>query len=145
MRTNVVQKAVVFSEQGDVLMLRRSKTDIRRPLQWDLPGGLHEEGEELLASVMREIKEETGLRAYNPSPVYAITKVRKWKNKENDHMDNVVYIFYIAKTKSTDVELSHEHDKSRWMPITDALKEFEYELHSDLLQHIIDNNLAEDS
>ena len=61
MKTRIVQKAVVLNDAGEVLMLRRSKTDTRRPMQWDLPGGLREENEELLAGVEREITEETGL------------------------------------------------------------------------------------
>ena len=35
----VAQKAIIYNENGEILTIRRSKTDRKRPLTWDLPGG----------------------------------------------------------------------------------------------------------
>jgi ADP-ribose pyrophosphatase YjhB (NUDIX family) len=51
--------AVVADEQGRVLLARRA---VEPQLgKWDLPGGFLEEGEEPLAGLRRELREESGL------------------------------------------------------------------------------------
>jgi 8-oxo-dGTP pyrophosphatase MutT (NUDIX family) len=49
--------AVIFDRQGRVLLQQRSDGG-----QWGLPGGSVEIGESVRAAVVREVKEETGLR-----------------------------------------------------------------------------------
>jgi len=141
MKTTVVQKAIVLNDKQQMLMLRRSKTDVRRPLQWDLPGGMHEEGEELLASITREITEEINLAVTDLRPVYAKTKVRTWKEDTLERVENVVYIFYVAQAASTDVRLSFEHDKFQWEVAAVAEQAYEYDTHKELLRHVISNHL----
>jgi ADP-ribose pyrophosphatase YjhB (NUDIX family) len=51
---------VVIEREGRVLLARRAH-DPRAGL-WDLPGGFTDEGEEPLAALEREVREETGLR-----------------------------------------------------------------------------------
>ena len=55
------QKAFIYNKAGKFLTIRRTKTAPFGPLKWDLPGGDVELGEDLLKSIKREIKEETGL------------------------------------------------------------------------------------
>jgi len=141
MKTRVVQKAVILSGSGKMLMVRRSNTDVRRPLQWDLPGGLLEENEELISSVAREIKEETGLAVKDLYPIYSKTEIRTWLDGKKEHNDNVVFIFYIAYSVSAEVKLSFEHDKFQWVTLEKAVSQFEYPLHKEVLQHILDNKL----
>ncbi len=141
MRTKVVQKAVVLGSDGKVLILRRSQTDTRRPLQWDLPGGVREDGEELIAGVVREITEETGLSVTQPEPIYARSEVREWEDKDGGHKDNVLFIFYIAETNGTDIALSFEHDQYDWVTLDEAIDRQEYYLQKELLEYIRDNQL----
>jgi 8-oxo-dGTP pyrophosphatase MutT (NUDIX family) len=49
--------AVIFDRRGRVLLQQRSDGG-----QWGLPGGSVEIGESVRAAVVREVKEETGLR-----------------------------------------------------------------------------------
>jgi 8-oxo-dGTP diphosphatase len=141
METRLIQKAVILNNDGQILMLRRGTSDKRRPGQWDLAGGLREPGEELIPSILREIKEETGLEVKDPQPVYAVTIIKKWSNG-GEHTENVDYMFYLAKAVSNDIELSDEHAKFKWQDINAALHEFEYDLHKQFLKHIIDNKLV---
>jgi 8-oxo-dGTP pyrophosphatase MutT (NUDIX family) len=137
METRVVQKAVILNK-GQVLILRRSKTDVRRPLQWDLPGGLVDEGEELFASIKREIMEETGLKVDKLNPFFSKTDVREWIDDQGSHTINVVFMFYFCKTNKTEVKISHEHDKHQWVDLDKVIDEFEYPLHKEALKHLID-------
>lgn len=50
---------VIWNDAGQVLLIRRTKPP--RAGQWSLPGGRLERGETLIAGLMREIREETGL------------------------------------------------------------------------------------
>ncbi len=51
---------LIFDSQGRLLLLRRHAKDLGGGL-WSTPGGRQEPGEERLTTVLREVKEETGL------------------------------------------------------------------------------------
>ena len=106
------QKAVIFNEKKEILLLRRSiKTP--RPGGWDFPGGGLDKGEDPIAGIIREIREETGLEALNIKPI----QISSHMEVEN----YVVLIWYRAKTASSDVKLSSEHDSYQWFALKDAL------------------------
>lgn len=53
----------VLAQGGRVLVLRRSRLMTYKPGHWDLPGGHLALGENLEQCLVREIEEETGIRA----------------------------------------------------------------------------------
>ncbi len=138
MKTRIIAKAVLLNDKGDMLVLRRSKTDTRRPLQWDLPGGTVDEGEELSVATVREVEEETGIKIQEArlDLVYADAAIREDLN--------VVWVFFVAKTTSGKVQLSFEHDKYEWVSIKNAINMFEYPLQRELLTHIYENDIVKD-
>lgn len=138
MKTDIVQKAIVLNADGKMLAIRRSNTDTRRPMQWDLPGGHLEDNEEMIAGIIREIKEETGLSVSNVHAIYAYSEPRSWDGGEA----SVVFITYAAHAPSSDVVLSFEHDKAEWVKIEDAVEMYEYPTHIKILKYIIDNKLV---
>ncbi len=61
--------AAIF--RGDrVLLVRRAKSASYLPGWWDIPGGHVEPGEDLVAALRREVREETGLRVAVGRPFY---------------------------------------------------------------------------
>jgi len=107
-RIGLSQKAIIFREDGRFLTIRRSKTAPSRPLHWDLPGGDLDFGEDVKEGMIREIKEETGLRVNDLRVIDAISGF-------NDIHEFWVTIYYIAQPITKDVILSYEHDDFKWV------------------------------
>jgi len=100
------QKALIFNKQGKILLLRRSaKTPASGRL--DFVGGGLDRGEDPLAGIRREIKEETGLRISKVQPIVATSHF------EGD--DFIILIFYKVNVAASRVKLSWEHDEFRWV------------------------------
>ncbi|KAF4997997.1 hypothetical protein FDECE_11920 [Fusarium decemcellulare] len=60
---DLIVGAVVTNQQGRILLVRRAPHD-SWPLQWEVPGGsVDDEDADFVAAVVRELWEETGLRA----------------------------------------------------------------------------------
>lgn len=137
MKTDIVQKAVIINKQGQLLALRRSNTDTRRPNQWDLPGGILDPNETLEEGIKREIQEETGLTINEVNAVYSRTDFQQWQ----DGQSNVVRIFYTASTTDNDITLSYEHCDFQWMYPKDALKKFEYEKQVKVISYLVEHGI----
>ncbi|WP_017733536.1 (deoxy)nucleoside triphosphate pyrophosphohydrolase [Nafulsella turpanensis] len=51
----------VIEQQGKILVVQRN-SHMHQPLQWEFPGGKVEEGESAQECIVREIKEELGIK-----------------------------------------------------------------------------------
>jgi len=133
--TRAVAKAVVLHD-GKLLALRRTADDWRRPLQWDLPGGNIEAGEDIKAACVREIAEEAGITiaAGDCHIVYAMTE-------PVETGISVTFTFFLASTDQAEVTLSEEHGEYAWLTLDEALEQFEYERHKRVLTYIRDHDL----
>lgn len=107
-KIGVSQKAILFNKKGKILTIRRSKTAPSRPLNWDLPGGDLDFGEDAKEGIIREIKEETGLRVQNLKAIDVISGF-------NDKNEFWVTICYAVQPTTFDVKLSYEHDDFQWI------------------------------
>ena len=54
--------AVILNEKNQVLLLKRSNTARNKPGHWTIPGGEVEFGERVEEALVREVKEEVGVR-----------------------------------------------------------------------------------
>lgn len=120
-QTRIIAKAILRRPDGCVLILRRSKTDVRRPLQWDLPGGMCEQGEDVVASAVRETREESGLvvNKNNMSLAYAMSDMTE--------RGNVCWLYFIGEIDAQEVEISYEHDRFLWAKPGQAAEMVTYE------------------
>lgn len=125
----VALKAIIYTEDGKILTIRRSATAGRRALTWDLSGGNLEFGEELEDSILREIKEETGIEVEKLSILGTSVGF--------DSPDAFrVTIGYTAKAKTTNVVLSYEHDDSKWVTLEEFGRLDIYEPHRKLIEQL---------
>lgn len=137
MRSFVVAKVLIVNEKGDVLVLRRSQTDERRPGQWDFPGGWVEADEDTHTAVKREAAEEAGITLVDPRLVFAFSEM-------TTNYGSGTWILYVDHiTDEPAVKLSHEHDMHVWMSAKDLLKEITYERQQKMLTYVLENNLLE--
>lgn len=130
--TTITNMCLIYS--GDkILVQERNKKD------WPgltFPGGHVEKGENFIASVIREVKEETGLTIFNP----LLCGMEEYKVDNNDER----YIMLFYKTDKFEGELkSSKEGKVFWINKDDLLN---YELSLDLdriYQIMTDDTLSE--
>lgn len=129
--TRIVAKVVLVTDHGDVLLLRRSESDTRRPLQWDLPGGAVDNGEQIDAAAVRETLEEAGIVMKPEDLTLGFTMA------EHTDSGNVCWLFYVAVVgDELPVTLSHEHSEHAWVRLSDMQTYISYERQQRALEHI---------
>lgn len=104
----IKQACLIFNEKGQILAIKRSPNDKSRPGLRDIPGGSAEfqegdKGDALHASILREIKEETGIKTKNLTEVFTSSKAYV------EGYDLKMMVMYLAEYVSGDVKLSEEH------------------------------------
>lgn len=102
-------KAVIRNQNGDILFVRRS-SNRGVVSNWDLPGGLVEDGESDEQALGREILEELSIGAV------VGRKVGEWSFHRPLDGKRVEVTNYEAELESTEFKLSDEHDESKWVP-----------------------------
>ena len=136
MKHTVIVKILVFDGQGRILLVRRSKTAPRRPLEWDLPGGFVDDGDvSYQQACLRELSEETGLTALDGTFRLGYTE-SSLSGSDGAEMYDVSWLYFTVSTAVTEVTLSYEHDKSTWVPLEDALKLIRYDKQLRALAYI---------
>ena len=100
----------VIPRRKSVLVLRRSSSDSFLPGQYDLPGGGLEPGETPEDGIVREVLEETGLRAV----VVTSLGTRSYGLSDSGTKDKALVVFLLRATTRR-VRLSKEHDEYRWV------------------------------
>lgn len=138
MRSKVVAKAVVLNDDGQILLLRRSLTDERRPGTWDFPGGGNEPGEELIAGVMRELREEAGLSAPQPDLTLVYAATDPWPPAD-ESVTRLLFVTHVPNHAA--ITLSFEHDDYKWADVATALADFPHPFYSAGLKYAAEHGL----
>ncbi len=61
MDKKLIIHTLIFNDQKQVLITKRSEVNDVLPGYWDIPGGSLEDGEDPITGAIRETKEESGL------------------------------------------------------------------------------------
>ena len=99
---------------------------------WDFIKGGIEDGESLQQTAIRETREETGITDIEFIEGFK-EEIEYFFRAENQNVHKKV-IFFLAKTNSKNVILSHEHLDSVWLNYKNALKKLTYDNAINLLK-----------
>tara|TARA_B100000700_G_C14940672_1_gene806595 strand:- start:122 stop:589 length:468 start_codon:yes stop_codon:yes gene_type:complete len=100
----------------EFLLLRRSMNTIY-PGTWQGVTGKIENSETPYKTALRELEEETGLKAYR---LFTVDKVNMFYDAKKDTM-NLIPVFG-AIVKSNDIILSKEHTQYKWCDLNETIK-----------------------
>jgi len=122
---------VIFSEipDGMIFLLLNYPSG-----HWDFVKGNIEEGETLRQTVVREIMEETGI--FDVEFVNGFEDKIEYRYQRDGNMVHKEVVFFLAKTKTTDVKISHEHLGFVWLSFNDALKKLTYKNAQNILKKV---------
>ncbi len=100
---------------------------------WDFPKGHIEKGETKKETALRELKEEAGISAqlyegFEDSFEYF------FKNTKTYELINKTVYFFVGKTDTKQVTLSHEHIGYEWLEYNQALEKITYKNAQELLK-----------
>lgn len=108
----VATKALIVHE-GKVLVVREasSYSEGTNLNKYDVVGGRLKPGERFDESLLREVKEETGLDVEIGKPFF----VNEWRPVVKGEPWQIVGIFFVCTPKDTNVILSSDHDDYQWI------------------------------
>ena len=92
---------------------------------WDFVKGKMEEGESPHQTVVREAQEETGID--DLEFVNGLEEEIKYDFQFEGELIHKKVIFYLAKTKTEKITISHEHQDFLWLNFEDSIKKITYE------------------
>lgn len=117
--------SLILNPEKKFLLIQRAPKDDSLPGFWELPSGGIDKGEDMETSVIREVKEESGIDISNEnlklvdSESYSFTK-------ENGDLKNVTETTYLVSLdKTPEVILSNEHVNYQWVSLLELEDVFE--------------------
>lgn len=130
-KINIGVGSLILRAQSEVLLIKR-KSD---PSIWTIPSGYMEETENLFETIIREVKEETGIKI-RPRGIVCVRQ--RLTNKEGNNL----WIITIADYKSGIVMPDNfEIFQAQFMKLPEALKEKMTPVTRQLLSLLLNNKL----
>ncbi|MBI2499825.1 NUDIX domain-containing protein [Candidatus Woesearchaeota archaeon] len=108
----VATKAFIYFN-GKILLLRESDKykDGSNHGKYDVVGGRIKPGQNFKESLLREIKEETGLNVKIGKPFF----VNEWRPIVNNEQWHIVGVYFECVSNSNSIKLSEDHDHFLWI------------------------------
>lgn len=114
----IVVGAVITQDNGTVLLLKRTSDDFMGSLV-ELPSGTVENNESLIDTLVREVREETGLIVSSIESFISTFDYLSASGRKTRQVN------FKVKTTQTDVVLSSEHETYYWCSVqTSERKQF---------------------
>ena len=114
----IVGVGAVIIRNGELLLEKR-KNDPGRG-KWSIPGGIVELGENTEDTVIREVKEETGLDVENPEHIDIVDNITK--DEKGRIMYHFVIIDYAVTFRKGELKAASDAEELRWVKLEDVEK-----------------------
>jgi len=109
--------AIIICE-GEILLEKRKNEPGKG--KWSVPGGLVELGESVEQTVIREVKEETGLEVEKPEHIDVVDNIiRDESGKVKYHF---VIIDYFMRLKGGTLKAASDAEELKWVSLNDVEK-----------------------
>lgn len=112
----VVGVGAVIVRNGKILLEKRKNEPGRG--KWSIPGGLVELGEDLEQTVIREVREETGLQVTRPELIDVVSNVIS--DEDGKIKYHFVIIDYFLRLEGGTPTPASDADELRWVRLEDA-------------------------
>ncbi len=110
MQTRLIAHALIFNDDGQILIIQRAKNNDVLPLVWDIPGGSCEPGEDPLKAAIRETMEEAGIVVDDLRLLAHTSNVDTAKNTQ------FVRFIFAARYRRGEISLNlREHEAFAWV------------------------------
>jgi len=114
----IIGVGAVIIKDGKILLEKR-KNDPGKG-KWSIPGGLVELGESVEQTVIREVKEETGLDVKKPEHIDVVDNVVRDENGEVKY--HFVIIDYFVKLKGGTLKAASDAEELKWITFDEVDK-----------------------
>ena len=126
MKEEVSAGIILINDNKDFLLLNYPSK------HWDFGKGKMEEGETERETALRETNEETGINDVEFLNGFR-EEIEYYFRADNQDIHKKV-IFFLGKTKTKDIILSHEHLDFIWLDFNNALNKITYKNAKNLLK-----------
>lgn len=127
-----VAKCLITNSEGQILLLFRSATHPRWPLEGDFPGGSVEEDEDIRQAVAREINEEIGLIIDQDDIEVVFEKIIQTSPKKKYLITELK--FKIIPT----IKLSWEHSSYKLVSLKELMEDESNQSTDDYFQTVLE-------
>lgn len=131
--TVLISKVYILNVDNEALVLRRSASDQRWAMDWDLPGGAIELGEDPKLTAARESLEETNLHI-SPEDLKLLDV-----SSLSDGQPAITITYFTSSYTGT-LKLSFEHDDYSWVSLSE-MKELQMPTKYKIAANILKDRL----
>jgi 8-oxo-dGTP diphosphatase len=116
----LVNRCFVISNEGRLLIIRRSLNDYHNAGKWEVPGGKLDEGQDLSHAQEREVLEETGLLV-EPTHRMVFAESRVLGDGKYKGLPYIA-LFSITRVVGGKMLLSDEHSEHKWVTYDELIE-----------------------
>lgn len=117
--------AVILNNKDEILLMKRKIEPFKN--LWGIPGGHVEYGERVEQAVLREVKEETGLKCK------VVKLLGVYSDPRRDPRYHTVSVAYLLKIVSGKLHNSFESNEQKFFPLNKIPKKLGFD-HTEILQ-----------
>lgn len=114
----IVGIGAIIVRNGKMLLEKR-KNDPGKG-RWSVPGGVVELGENVTQTVIREVKEETGLDVAEPEHIDVVDQITRDENGRIKY--HFVIVDYLVNLKGGTLNAASDADALQWVSLDDVEK-----------------------